>query len=68
MVKKDLCRHDSLVHEDIDLGIHLAKYGKIKFDSKLIVATSAKRWKKPYSYLEYTYRLAKMLGKHKIAI
>lgn len=67
-VRKEVCTTDALVHEDIDLAIHLSKYGKIKFDSKLIIATSARRWKKPYSYLEYSYRLAKMLRKHKIKI
>lgn len=67
-VKGDTCLVDKLVHEDIDLAIHLSKYGRIKFDSKMIVATSAERWKKPYSYLEYSYRLAKMLRRHNIKI
>ncbi len=65
-VRNEICLKDSLVHEDIDLAVHLAHYGKIKFDPKLIVATSAQRWKKPYSYIEYSYRLAKMLRRHNI--
>lgn len=63
-VKNDICLEDALVHEDIDLAIHSAQYGKIKLDRKLMVATSGRRWKKPYSYLEYSQRLAKMLRKH----
>jgi len=67
-VRDDICLDDSLVHEDVDLAVHLAKYGTVGFDRKLTVATSGRRWKKPYSYLEYSHRLAKMLQKHKYTL
>ncbi len=39
---------DALVHEDMDLSCHIADYGKIGYDSSLIVPTSARRWKRNF--------------------
>lgn len=64
-VKDEICLDDKYVHEDIDLAIHLVKLGNLKIDSKLIVNTSFRRWKKLYSYYEYPYRLFKTVSKHK---
>lgn len=61
----DVCLDDKKVHEDLDLGIHLAEVGKIKFDDSLIVSTSVRRWKRPDAYIEYLYRGFKSLQKHK---
>lgn len=65
-VKKEVCLEDKDVHEDIDLAIHLGFVGKIKFDNKLIVSSSARRWKKLSPYFEYPYRSFKMYHKHKM--
>jgi glycosyltransferase involved in cell wall biosynthesis len=64
-IKNDICLDDTEVHEDIDLAIHLAKVGKIKFDSKLGVHSSARRAKKLASYVEYPYRYITMIRNHK---
>ncbi len=39
-IKDEICLDDALVHEDIDLTIHLMKHGKIIYDSHLTVANS----------------------------
>jgi len=66
-VKHSICLDDQLVHEDIDLAIHIYQMGgKIVFDQRLISATSARRIKKnPLSFfVEYPFRLAKTLRHH----
>ncbi len=63
-IKNEVCTNDRLVHEDIDLSIHLAKYGKIKFDTKLIVDSSPRRWKKLMPYIEYPYRYITTVQQH----
>lgn len=65
-VKDEICLDDKCVHEDIDLAIHLGKLGNLRIDSKLIVNTSFRRWKKLYSYYEYSYRLFKTVRKHNL--
>ncbi len=64
-VKDDVCLDDAEVHEDIDLAIHIAPFGKIKFDKNMIVSSSWRRWKKLESYFEYPYRGVKSVGRHK---
>ncbi len=68
MIKNNVCLNDKQVHEDLDLAIHLAPYGKIKFDVNLIVSTSVRRWKRPNAYIEYLYRGLKSIQKHKKSI
>lgn len=56
-VKNEVCVDDSLVHEDVDLSIHVGPYGKIIFDNQLLVANSARAFRvKPSVIME---RLAK---------
>jgi len=64
-VKGDVCLNDKDVHEDIDLSMHIVKYGKIKFDRHLIVNSSFRRWKKLETYFEYPYRSIKTIRRHK---
>ena len=66
-VKKDLCKNDHRVHEDIDLGIHVRKYGKIYLDKTLVVKMSGRRIKyNPLSFfIEYPTRLLRMLKSHR---
>lgn len=64
-VKKELCVSDKVVHEDIDLAIHLSHYGKIIFNPKLIVSSSSRRWKKIGPYFEYPYRYLRTIQHHK---
>lgn len=50
-VKKEVCKDGGIKHEDIDLAMHLAKYGRIVYDPKLIVSSSARRiLKSPISF------------------
>ncbi len=63
-IKNEICLNDKLVHEDLDLAIHIAPFGKIKFDPTLIVSTSFRRWKKPDAYIEYLYRGLKSINNH----
>ncbi len=64
-VRPELCDDDSVVHEDVDVAIHIAPFGKIVFDPKLLVECSARRWKRPAPYLEYPYRYVRTLQRHK---
>lgn len=63
--KNTVCLNDKEVHEDIDLAIHLAPFGKIKVDYTLIVNSSFRRFKRFVSYFEYPYRVVKSVSKHK---
>ncbi|HSW98194.1 MAG TPA: hypothetical protein VLF89_10290 [Candidatus Saccharimonadales bacterium] len=64
-VKDEVCLEDKQVHEDIDLSIHLASYGNIRFDKKLIASSSFRRYKKLKTYFEYPYRDMKTIRRHK---
>lgn len=66
-VKNEICTDDTKVHEDIDLSIHIAKYGKIYLDRSLTVKMSGRRIKyNPLSFfLEYPARLISMLNSHR---
>ncbi|SRR5258708_6728210 len=65
LVKNEVCLNDKDVHEDIDLSLHLATFGKIKFDAKIIVQASFRRYKKLTPYFEYPYRTIKTIRRHK---
>ena len=41
-VRLDVCRHNALVHDDIDLSVHLGPEHRIVFDRTLSVAISAR--------------------------
>lgn len=66
-VRKDLCTDDKKVHEDIDLAIHIKKFGEIAFDPSVVVQISGRRIKyNPKSFfIEYPLRLIKMLDSHR---
>lgn len=64
-VRDDICHDDRKVHEDLDLTIHIARYGVIQFDPGLIVTTSARRLSKPSSMLiDYPSRWIKTYLRH----
>lgn len=69
-VKKELCTDDKKVHEDIDLAIHIKKYGKIFFEPDVVVQISGRRIKyNPLSFfIEYPLRLIKMLKSHRYLV
>lgn len=67
-VKDEVCLKDSMVHEDIDLSIHLAPYGKILFDKKLVVDSSFRRWTRVKPYLDYPYRALRTIQRHKMSL
>jgi glycosyltransferase involved in cell wall biosynthesis len=66
-VKDEVCMDDERVHEDTDLSIHIGKVGKIGYDSKLKVKTSARRLRQsPTSLLVmYLIKWADMIALHK---
>lgn len=66
-VKSKVCLDEKKVHEDIDLSIHINKYGQIIFDDKTPVFTSSRRIKKnPFSFfVEYPIRVIKTIHTHK---
>lgn len=66
-VKNEVCLDDKKVHEDIDLSIHIAKHGQIKFDPNLIIYASARRIKNnPLSFfIEYPIRLVGTINAHR---
>ncbi len=63
-IKKEICTDDRNVHEDIDLAIHIAHLGKIKFDSTFTVKSSFRRFKKFVPYMEYPYRIVNSIRSH----
>lgn len=66
-VKNRICLDEKAVHEDIDLCLHIRKYGKIYHDKNIIVASSARRIiNNPLSFFgEYNIRFFKMLYSHR---
>jgi len=66
-VKDKICLDDTKVHEDIDLCLHVKKYGKIFHDGRTIVASSARRIiNNPLSFFgEYNIRFFKMFFSHR---
>lgn len=65
-IKNEVCLDDKLVHEDTDLAIHLGQHGEIKIDSSLVVDTSFRRYKKPFTYFEYPRKLLKTFREHRL--
>ncbi len=67
-IRKEVCMNDKVVHEDIDLSLHIRKYGHIQFDPSLVVRVSARRIKyNPFSFfIEYPSRLIKTIRIHQI--
>jgi glycosyltransferase involved in cell wall biosynthesis len=65
LIKYKVCVDDKKVHEDLDLAIHLAAHGKIRYNQNLVVSTSVRRWKKPEAYVEYLYRGLTSIQRHK---
>lgn len=41
-VKDEVCQDSSVVHEDIDIGLHIGLYGQILFDQRLQAGISAR--------------------------
>lgn len=66
-IKNEVCLDEKKVHEDIDLSIHINKYGQIIFDDRTPVFTSSRRIKKnPLSFfVEYPIRVIKTIHAHK---
>ncbi|EKE15471.1 MAG: glycosyltransferase [uncultured bacterium] len=66
-IKNIICTDEKKVHEDIDLCLHIKKYGKIYHDGKTIVDSSARRIiNNPLSFFgEYNIRFFKMLYTHR---
>lgn len=65
-VRDEVCLDETKVHEDIDLAIHIKKYGRIKFDPDLSVWSSSRRIRhNPLSFfVEYPIRVVKTLHHH----
>lgn len=66
-VKNEICIDEKIVHEDIDLCLHVKKYGKIYHDGKTPVFSSARRIiNNPLSFFgEYNIRFLKMFFSHR---
>lgn len=66
-VKNKICFDEKVVHEDIDLCLHVKKYGKIYHDAKTSVFSSARRIiNNPLSFFgEYNIRFLKMFFSHR---
>jgi len=63
-VKNKVCLDDKMVHEDLDLAIHVNKYGGIiGYDPTLVVQSSGRRIKNNFYsfFIEYPTRLIKTL-------
>ncbi|MBP9690954.1 hypothetical protein KBD81_02635, partial [Candidatus Woesebacteria bacterium] len=70
-IRNEICLDPSVVHEDIDIAIHIDEQGgKIEYLPAAIGHSSTRRLtSQPQSFfLEYPHRLIKMLKHHEIAI
>ncbi|MBI3366195.1 glycosyltransferase, partial [Candidatus Roizmanbacteria bacterium] len=67
-IKNEVCDDDTLVHEDIDLSLHIHKYGEIQLDPSFVVKVSGRRvYNNPMSFfIEYPLRLIKTIKTHKV--
>jgi glycosyltransferase involved in cell wall biosynthesis len=63
-VREMVCLDDEVVHEDVDLALHIAQFGVINFDYSFIVFVSPRRWKKLKPYFEYPYRYIRTMEQH----
>ena len=63
-VRSQVCMDDAIVHEDVDLALHMAKYGTIIFDSSLIILASPRRWKRISAYYDQINRYLKTVKSH----
>lgn len=66
-VRDEVCLDNERVHEDTDLSIHIGKYGKIVFDPKIKVRTSARRLRQQPSSLlvDYLIKWVDTIAAHK---
>jgi glycosyltransferase involved in cell wall biosynthesis len=67
-IKKNICHDERIVHEDVDLSIHLFESGGyLIYDNELVVQISARRLKrKPFEFLfEYPFRIVKTIQHHR---
>ncbi len=66
-VKDSVCTDETKIHEDLDLAIHLAAYGKIFYDKNLVVGISARRIRiNPGSvFFEYPIRDLRTILNHR---
>lgn len=67
-IKNDVCADEKIIHEDIDLSLHILKTGGgILYDWSLIIKASGRRIKNnPFSFfIEYPIRLIKNLHSHR---
>ena len=46
-VRDEVCTNERLIHEDIDLAIHLARHGMVMFDPTLMVFASLRAAREP---------------------
>ncbi|MBI5127409.1 glycosyltransferase [Candidatus Roizmanbacteria bacterium] len=65
-IRNELCTDPELVHEDVDISLHIVKYGKIFHDKNILVKASGRRAMfNPTSFFgEYTVRFFNMLKTH----
>jgi glycosyltransferase involved in cell wall biosynthesis len=56
-VQYEVCTHDSTIHEDLDLAIHLNKFGDIKFVPDLLVKTSGRRITSNFTSILFEYNI-----------
>ncbi len=67
-VRNEVCLRDDLVHEDIDLAIHIGRFGKVSYDPKIVVPVSFRRWRKIKPYVDYPYRYFRTIQVHKLSL
>jgi glycosyltransferase involved in cell wall biosynthesis len=60
-VKDKTCSEDHIVHEDVDIAIHVGKLGKIKYDERIGNRISARRFRDIASLFEYPARFVKTI-------
>ena len=60
-VKHNTCCEDHIVHEDVDIAIHVGKLGKILYDEKMTNKISARRFRDIFSLFEYPTRFVKTI-------
>ena len=60
-IKNEVCMNDKMVDEDMDLTIHLRRYGNIMFEKGLVAGISARRLQSAKTFVDYPVRWLKCL-------
>lgn len=64
-IRDSLCSNESLIHEDMDIALHIHPAQSIFYDRHLVCGISSRRIReRPFSFVEYWFRWGRTLAIH----